>query len=74
MTSKEALSSNNNSTQTEINFSSLEEIEKIKNQLQQIIHENPTLFSPSTENIFEDLDQIISVIKNLQNKINELQR
>jgi hypothetical protein len=64
---KESLLFNDNSTQTEIDSSSFEEI-------QEIIHENLTLLSSSNENPFENLSQIISIIKNLQNKINELQR
>ncbi|CAF3690411.1 unnamed protein product [Rotaria sordida] len=60
---------NNNSTQTEIDT----EIQQIKNKIQQIILEYLIITSISNENIFENLDQIMSFIKNLQNEIKEIQ-
>jgi len=57
-----------NSTQTEI------ENENLKNKIHQILLEYSTLLSPSNNNPFENLDQIISLIKNLENEIKELQR
>ncbi|CAF1269614.1 unnamed protein product [Rotaria sordida] len=60
---------NNNSTQTEIDT----EIQQIKNKIQQIILEYSIIISISNENIFENLDQIMSFIKNLQNEIKEIQ-
>ena len=58
------------STQTEINI----EIENLKSKIEQIILEYPIFFSTSNKNSLENLDQINSLIKNLQNEIKDLQR
>ena len=50
------------------------ELENLKSQIQQIARENPVHFPHSTENPSENLNQITSTIKNLQNEINTLQR
>jgi len=50
------------------------EIQDLKTKIQQILLDHSTLFSTSNKNPFEDLDQIISLIKSLQNEIKELQR
>ncbi|CAF1400921.1 unnamed protein product [Adineta steineri] len=64
---------NNNSTQTEIDSSSYVDVEIIKDKIQQIIQNYPTLHSKSNNNIIEDFDQIFSNITDLQHEIKELQ-
>ena len=49
-------------------------LQLIKNKIQQIISEYPNLFPNSNEDVLDNLDQFISIIKNLQNQIEELQR
>jgi hypothetical protein len=49
-------------------------IQTIKNKVQQIVLEYSDLFPNSNGDILEDLNQFISVIKNFENKIKELQR
>ncbi len=48
------------------------ELENLKSQIQQIALENPAHFPHSTENPSENLNQITSTLKNLQNEINNL--
>jgi hypothetical protein len=62
------------STQTEIDSFFFIENENLITKIHEILLDHPTLFSTSNKNPFEDLDQIISLIKNLQNKIKDLQR
>ncbi|CAF1401674.1 unnamed protein product, partial [Adineta steineri] len=64
---------NNNSTQTEIDSSTYTDVEIIKDKIQQIIQNYPTLHSKSNNNIIEDFDQIFSNITDLQHEIKELQ-
>lgn len=52
----------------------LNQTEDLKTKIQQISFENPTLISFSNENPYDDLDQIISLFKNLQNEMKDLQR
>jgi hypothetical protein len=49
-------------------------LQLIKNKIHQIISEHPNLFVHSSEDILDNLDQFISIIKNLQNQIEELQK
>ena len=60
--------------QTEIDCLSMGEIQRMKDKIQQIILEYSANSSTSTENMFNDLDQITSIIKNLQNEIKVLER
>jgi len=62
------------STQTEIDSFFFIENENLRIKINEILLDYPTLFSTSNKNPFEDLDQIISLIKNLQNEIRDLQR
>jgi len=49
-------------------------IEIINNKIQQILSAYPDLFPNSNVDILNNLDQFISIIKNLQNQIKELQK
>jgi hypothetical protein len=49
-------------------------LQLIRNKIQQIISEYPNLFSNSSEDVLDNLDQFISIIKNQQNQIEELQK
>ena len=49
-------------------------LQLIQNKIQQILSEYPNLFPSSSEDVLDNLDQFISIIKNLQNQIEELQR
>jgi hypothetical protein len=46
----------------------------IRNKIEEIISEYPDLFPDSNEDILNNLDQFISIIKNLQNQIKEHQK
>lgn len=49
-------------------------LKQIENKIQEIITEFPTLFSKPSENPVNNLDQLISIIRNLENQIEELQK
>jgi hypothetical protein len=49
-------------------------LQLIRNKIQQIISEYPNLFPNSSEDVLDNLDQFISIIKNQQNQIEELQK
>jgi hypothetical protein len=46
----------------------------IKDKIQQIVSEYPDLFPDVNEDVLNNLDQFTSIIKHLQNQINQLQR
>ena len=46
----------------------------IENKIQQLIAEFPNLFPHPSENIVNNLDQFASIIRNLENQIEELQK
>jgi hypothetical protein len=50
------------------------ELENLKVQIQQIALEHPVHFPHSTNDPSENLNQITSLLKNLQNEINDLHR
>ncbi len=50
------------------------EMKNLKAKIQQITLEYPTYFPLSNEDPFENLNQLTSLLKNLQNEIKDLQR
>ena len=46
----------------------------IENKIQEMIAEFPTLFPNPSENVVNNLDQLLSIIRNLENQIEELQK
>ncbi len=50
------------------------EMKNLKAKIQQITLEYPTHFPLSNEDPFENLNQLTSLLKNLQNEIKDLQR
>lgn len=63
-----------NSTQTDVDSFMIDEIQKLKQRIQDIIFPHSAIITSTTENAFENLDQISLFINKLQDDIKEVKR